>query len=411
MNVLYVHRTQGRGAEGAHILGMFEALQHSGHRVSMVCPPGCDPVEQERARTAFAGDDGGSPAPIGEDKIPPRRSPFRRAYSYLSDRAPQWFFEMLELGYNVPLLITLVWKCIRFRPDLVYERYALHTFACVLVCRTLGIPRVVEVNDSVVIERSRPLTFRALATLLERFNLRSAALTVTITERFRQLLEERHGLSRNSTLVLPNAVSSRRSQGPFPREELRKAWGLEGTVLGASGQFLPWHGIDALVSSLGPSAIERGLRFFFVGDGPARGDIEAVAERLGIRDRVRFTGMVAITEVPRFLACLDIAVLPGVASHASPMKLMEYMAHGLPLVAVDVPSVRALAGVEEAVLVPPGDTEALRRGVHDLLDHPDRARALGSAARRAVLSHHTWDVRAQELMAALRERGVRTATA
>jgi len=93
------------------------------------------------------------------------------------------------------------------------------------------------------------------------------------------------------------------------------------------------------------------------------------------------------------------------------MKLMEYMAHGLPLVAVDVPSVRALAGVEEAVLVPPGDTEALRRGVHDLLDHPDRARALGSAARRAVLSHHTWDVRAQELMAALRERGVRTATA
>lgn len=409
MNLLYVHRTQGRGAEGAHILGMVEALQHAGHRVAMVCPPGCDPREQERAGDAAAAGANGRPsAPAGEAP-PSRPSAFRKIYWYLSDRAPQWLFELLELGYNGVLGVSLAWTCFRSRPDLVYERYALHTFACVLVCRALGIPRVIEVNDSVVIERSRPLTFRLLATFLERFNLRSAALTITITERFRKLLEERHGLSPGSTLVLPNAVSSRRSQGPFQREELRKAWGLEGTVLGASGQFLPWHGLDALVSSLGPSAIERGLRFFFVGDGPAREDIEAVAERLGIRDRVRFTGMVAITEVPRYLACLDIAVLPGVASHASPMKLMEYMAHGLPLVAVDVPSVRALAGAEEAVLVPPGDTEALRRGVHELLDHPERARELGSAARRVVLSQHTWDVRVDQLFAALRERGIRIA--
>jgi glycosyltransferase involved in cell wall biosynthesis len=153
---------------------------------------------------------------------------------------------------------------------------------------------------------------------------------------------------------------------------------------------------------MGPVAAERDVRFLFVGDGPARAGVMARAEALGMADRVQFTGMLPIDEVPACLAVFDIAVIPKAAAHASPMKLIEYMAMGHPIVAPDLPSIKAaLMDGSMGRLFPSGDMPLMRAAILDLLRDGETAAAMGRAAREHVFSHLTWDRHADQVMGKL----------
>lgn len=393
MKVLYTHRTQGVGAEGAHIKGMYEAFRNLGHSVSMLCLPGCNPSEAAAAKPGAQG-----PA---RDTSKANATGLRRFYRVIADGAPQMLFEMIELGYNVPLFAQLLARCLKEKPDLLYERYSLNNFAPTLAARLLGIPHALEVNDSVVIERSRPLELRRVSEAIEGWCLRKADVNITITSDFAAKLRARFG--RGFKLeVMTNGVAKDRFVRAFKRAESRSDLGLgDATVLGGTGQFLPWHGLHDLVAKLGPVAQARNLRFLFVGDGPARAEVMAVAERLGIPDRVHFTGMRPIDAVPDLLSALDIAVVPNAAIHASPMKLIEYMAMGLPIVAPDLPSIRAAVGEGMGLIFPAGDMDAMRAAISGLLDDPAAAKELGRKAREHVFNELTWDHHAIKVLATL----------
>jgi glycosyltransferase involved in cell wall biosynthesis len=393
MRVLYTHRTQGVGAEGAHILGMYEAFAELGHVTAMHCLPGCNPSERAAAGTA-AGDN---------IKVIAGLPLLKKIYWAVAEVAPQILFEVFELAYNAPLFAQLGWRCLRFKPDLVYERYSLNTFAPTLVCRLLGIKHVLEINDSVVIERSRPLKLKSVSSFIEGFCLRGSDLSITITEKFRQQLLDRFVTAPKKILVFTNAVSHKRFNRDFQRETLRERLGLtEAKVIGGTGQFLEWHGLQDLVGQLGPLAREFDLHFLFVGDGPARKAISAQARALGVEDRVHFTGMLPISAVPDYLSVLDIAVIPKAAPHASPMKLIEYMAIGLPIVAPDLPSIRAaLRDASRGKIFPAGDMARMKQAVLDFVRDPKAAADAGRRAREYVLGHLTWDCHARKVLAAL----------
>jgi len=393
MKVLYTHRTQGLGAEGAHIQGMYEAFAELGHNTAMHCLPGCNPSERSTARTGASGN----------ANIAAGGSLLKKIYWTIAEIAPQILFEVFELAYNVPLVAHFAWRCLQFKPDLVYERYSLNTFAPTLVCRLFGIKHVLEINDSVVIERSRPLKLKGVSAFLEGFCLRRSDLAITITEEFRRQLLDRFGAALEKILVLTNAVSHQRFNRRFERERIRQQLGLaEARVIGSTGQFLEWHGLQDLVGQLGPVAQKFDLHFLFVGDGPARKDICARAQALGVEDRVHFTGMLPIDAVPDYLSVLDIAVIPKAAAHASPMKLIEYMAMGVPIVAPDMPSIRAaLSDNSLGRIFPAGDMVQMKQAVLDVLRDPKAAAETGRRAREYVFDHLTWDSHAREVLAAV----------
>lgn len=397
MRVLYTHRTQAVGAEGAHIKGIYEAFRELGHEISMDCLPGCNPSERAEAEKRSA------PSPAGPAAPKPAPSLVKRLYWLIAEHAPQILFELMELLYNALLLWRLGLRCLRARPALVYERYSLNTFAPALICRLLGIRHVLEVNDSVVIERSRPLVLKGLSSLIEGWCLRRADLSVTITEDFRARLLSRFRLAPHKVMVLTNAVSRSRFDRRFDRAGTRARLGLDGgTVLGGTGQFLDWHGLQELVEEMGPQARELDLHFLFVGDGPARAPVTAKAEALEVADRVHFTGMLPIDAVPDYLSALDIAVIPRAAPHASPMKLIEYMAMGLPIVAPDMPSIRAaLVDGSKGGIFPAADMRAMGASIRAFLKDPAAARETGRRAREHVLSDLTWDRHVLKVLAAL----------
>jgi rhamnosyl/mannosyltransferase len=123
-----------------------------------------------------------------------------------------------------------------------------------------------------------------------------------------------------------------------------------------------------------------GARCTLVGDGPRRHELEALAERLGLGDRVTFVGSVA--DPLALLQTGDLFVLPSVAAEGAPMALLEALALGTPTVAT-----RA-GGIPEVVddgrtglLVPPGDPAALAGAMLRVLGDAALASRLSRAGR------------------------------
>jgi glycosyltransferase involved in cell wall biosynthesis len=138
-----------------------------------------------------------------------------------------------------------------------------------------------------------------------------------------------------------------------------------------------------------------------VGDGPARGAVEA--RFAGFGDRVRWHGLVTDrTVLGGYYANADLLVWPAV-NEAFGMIFLEAALHGCPALAGDFGGVRGVVRQgETGVLVTPGDASALTAALADLAQ-PGRLAALSAAARRFVLGERTLDVAAARLAAIIGE--------
>jgi glycosyltransferase involved in cell wall biosynthesis len=112
--------------------------------------------------------------------------------------------------------------------------------------------------------------------------------------------------------------------------------------------------------------------------------------------RVRYLGRLRHDRVPDLLACMKVGVIPlrpiPAYADAFPVKLFEYMAAGLPVVATDVPLWRELLEAHDCgVCVAHGSPQRLGAAIAELLDNDGRARAMGERARRAAETHYSWE--------------------
>jgi glycosyltransferase involved in cell wall biosynthesis len=138
-------------------------------------------------------------------------------------------------------------------------------------------------------------------------------------------------------------------------------------------------------------------------------DIRALGERarqLGVAERVELRGHVPYDRVPSVLAEASVALLPlpdePVARlFTSPLKLFDYMAAGVPIVASDLPALREVLRHEQnALLATPGDPESFANAIRRILADSELASRLGAQAR-ADVHGHSWDARANALLSFL----------
>jgi glycosyltransferase involved in cell wall biosynthesis len=273
----------------------------------------------------------------------------------------------------------------RFRADALYERLALHTSAGSEAARLLGIPHLVELNAPLLDEarRYRALDESEAADRLERATLAGADRVLAVSAPLAAYAAAR-GARRVE--VLPNAVGLARYP---PRPAGRRAE----PVAVFAGRIRPWHGIETVAAAwrlLGDAAPQ----LVVAGEaGEARGLLQEVGAEL--------LGPIPHEQVAAVLTEANIGLVPYAADapeYFSPLKLFEYMAAGLAVVAGDLPAVREVVSAETGVLVPRGSPEALAAAVAELtVDRPRRER-LGRAARACVAAEHTWQRRAQRVI-------------
>jgi glycosyltransferase involved in cell wall biosynthesis len=275
-----------------------------------------------------------------------------------------------------------------FGADALYEPLALHSSAGSAAADQMGIPHLVELSAPLLDAASaaKRLYHPADAQRMEHEVLARAAVVFAATS---VLADYAVGRGASRVEILPNAAGS----APFaPRADRT---GDPVAVFVSSMQ--AWHGIDTIIEAwqrLGDAA----PRLRVVGDGPWRREL--VNAGLDVERSVPHE------RIPSLLASADIGLAPyasGAARYLSPLKVFEYLAAGLAVVASDLPGVTDHFGADTVVPVPAGSAPALADAVSQLAgDATSRAR-LGAAGRDAVAAGHTWAHRARHVLDAARK--------
>jgi glycosyltransferase involved in cell wall biosynthesis len=220
-------------------------------------------------------------------------------------------------------------------PDLIWERHSLFVDAGQRLANRLHIPRVVELNAPLSIERPNVrATHRAVR--LERSSLVAAQSVVAVSAWLAKWAVDL-GCAPDRVKHLPNGTDIE----PGDRTAGRARWNLEGLVIGFVGSCRPWHRLDVLPAILAdlPSATA-----LVVGDGPAPPPPHP---------RIRHVGRVKPAELPDLLAAMDVGLAPASNQQRPwicPLKLLDYRAAGIPVVASDVGDAAALLGPHDTVL-------------------------------------------------------------
>jgi glycosyltransferase involved in cell wall biosynthesis len=231
--------------------------------------------------------------------------------------------------------------------------------------------------------------FYRLTREVETARMRAADLVVTLGEAMREEIE---GRGVENVLVVPNAVDDGFLQ-PLPdAEKLRADLGIApgDIVVGLTSTFYGFEGIVTLIEA---AALRRDFTLLLVGDGPERAALESRAAELGVP--AIFTGRVPVDQVRRYHAVLDVFAVPRTADRVcqlvTPLKPIEAMAGGIPVVASDVRALREIIqpGVT-GTLTSPEDPEAWANCLEELIYSRKLRSEIGQAGREWVAEHRTW---------------------
>ena len=263
--------------------------------------------------------------------------------------------------------------------DLVYERYSLFS----TVIAECGVPGILEVNAPLIDEQRthRVLVDEQAADAALREQVQAALATICVSDPVRDWVIARTEGTR--VFTVPNGVNVHRIT---PQPESPGA-----PVVTFVGTLKPWHGVDVLLRARAHAHKDWQLRI--IGDGPMRAELDDLARSLGID--VDFRGAVAPDAIPQHMAGTAIGVAPYPAmdtdsdQYFSPLKVYEYMAAGLPVVASRVGQLPEIMG-ESAYLVPPSDPEALAAALDALVANPVERARVGSDNRRQAEREHSW---------------------
>ena len=330
-----------------------------------------------------------------------------------------WHYQELP-AFVMNRAVTRTARCVVGHriPAFVYQRYTVNGYAAVQLAQHWQVPLVTEYNGSEVwVARhwGRPLTYEALSTRIEHINLRAAHLVSVVS---RPLADEvvALGIDRSRVLINPNGVEPDRYRPDIDASAVRDRLGLAGrTVIGFIGTFGPWHGAEVLARAFvqllaaQPRLRDR-VRLLWIGDGATLPAVREILRRGQADDACVFTGLVPQAEGPAYLAACDIYASPHVPNQdgspffGSPTKLFEYMAMGRAIVASSLDQIaEVLEDGRTALLVPPGDANALAGAMTRLLEDVPLRKALGAAARREALARHTWRAHVGRTVEALRQ--------
>jgi glycosyltransferase involved in cell wall biosynthesis len=144
----------------------------------------------------------------------------------------------------------------------------------------------------------------------------------------------------------------------------------------------------------------RDCGFVILGDGESLDELRERTRELGLDQWVSFPGWLPESDVFTYLASADVGLDTSLQVEVSPVKVMEYMAFGLPVVCFDLQETRIIAD-DAAALSSPGDVAALARDLVRLLDDPEARQRLGAAGRRRVRDHLAWERQSPTYLAAI----------
>ncbi len=274
--------------------------------------------------------------------------------------------------------------------DFVYERYSLWSYSAMEYASKKGIPGILEVNSPLILEQQKHRSLvhvqEAETVAIKVFN--AATTIIAVSDEVKNYVSQ-YVKNPDKIKVIPNGVNHDRFH---PKKITPHAYFTVGFV----GSLKPWHGLPILLD-----AFEKfhdhypQSRLLIIGKGPESDRLQREINQKNLNSAVQLTGAVPPDAIPFLLEQIDVAVAPYPLLdqfYFSPLKIYEYMAAGLPVVASNLGQIRdVIHHGNNGLLCPPGDINALIEAFVSLRRSPQLRHQLGKSARQTILNHYTWD--------------------
>jgi len=310
---------------------------------------------------------------------------------------------------DVALLVETARQARAFKPDVIHAH--LHEGALIgsIIGRIARVPVIFDYQGSLT-EEMLDHGFLRRGGLSERFFRKLERTIDRLPDRIvpsgvagQQYLQE-HGVPTGRIRHVPDAVDLERFDPDASRiagAAFRARLGIpsDAPVVVYLGLLAEYQGTTVLLE-----AAQRYLRdhpdtYFIVAGYPGVEWYAQKAEALGISSRVTFPGKIDYEDAPALLATGDIAVAPKLSTTESNGKIFNYMAMGLPTVATDAPTNRAILG-DLGYFFRPGDAAHMATTL-DEASAADAARR--DAMRERIRTQFSWDQRVDDLLDVYRE--------
>ncbi len=257
-------------------------------------------------------------------------------------------------------------------------------------------PTVFDIADD-LLERNRkspvvPSLLRPLIAIIGPFMLKRNIDMATVITYITQALGNSYNLPQSKSVLVPNGVDTKLFRN-YPSEQLRKELGLNRDfVIGFVGVLQWWVDFEPVFASLRELMAEYpDMKMLVVGEEGRLKENKELAQRYGIASRVVFTGAIPFTQVPKYISCMDVCLVPFKETrdchNALPIKTFEYMACERPVIST------RLAGVVEAV----GDKVLYASSVEDyksrlaqLYNDQQLRRRMGVEGRGLIEANYSW---------------------
>ena len=291
-----------------------------------------------------------------------------------------------------------------------------------VIGRLFGVPILFDFQGSLTEEMidhnflSRESAIYPPLRKLETWIDHSSGLIFTSSSNAERVLLQDFGCAASSIRPLPDCVDTNqfRPAATFPADEmatLRARFGLPpgAPVIVYLGLLAEYQGTGHLLRAMQQIRAERPDVYLLLMGFPGVDYYQQMADTLGVRDRVIFTGRVPYEYAAQHLALGDVAVAPKLSLTEGAGKLLNYMAIGLPTVAFDTPVAREYLG-SAGVYAERGSVENLAAKILSILHDQDRARRLGETLRLRAQENYEWAnaaakiVEAYEVLLGIRPR-------
>jgi glycosyltransferase involved in cell wall biosynthesis len=293
----------------------------------------------------------------------------------------------------------------REQPDLVHTHLAkagaLARLAAVSLARR---PLLVHTYHGHILRGyfSRPVTRAVLAA--ERWLARRTQRLIAVSARVQRELVDEFRVGDDQRFRVVEGGAPDRVDGHVARAPARAHLGLPdaGPCIAVPARLAPIKGHEIVIDALALlRARGRLVTACFLGDGPERQRLAALAAARGVADLVVFAGFVR--EPRRLYAAFDLIALPS-HNEGFPMALLEALLEGVPVVATRTGGVADLVvDGEDGLLAPPGDAAAFADRLAALAADPVRARAMGARARARLAGRYTPENHRRKLFAVYAE--------
>lgn len=279
----------------------------------------------------------------------------------------------------------------KFQPDVIYERYNYFQDSGSLVANKCGVKHILEVNSPYIEERidlQGKSLYLSQAQKMEERVFRDCDRLVIVSSALKKHFIQEYKLQEEKLKVIPNAISKEWLDNI--EESSLKA--EESFIFGFVGSLFPWHGVDILVEAFSKFQKEYpNSKLQIVGGGEILADLILQADELGVKSKVNFVGSVPHKEVPKFIKSFDVAIMAKSNWYGSPVKIFEYGALGIPVIAPNNVPVRDVMTHNQHGYLIEATVNDLFQAMKALFLDQSKRQKMAEAFKAKVLNEHTWE--------------------